>query len=410
MTAATEKPKLKWHRFLQIIGLPVAILYYGYRLISLLADLAGRDFSWTDHMLSQALSVAGTDVFHLGPYFWPVVGMLAGTILLFVLAVLAWTGSLRWRSYSWKCWIAYLLLQMGMSFAGIWAIWEYGLNRGGLINFVQYYFMKTGKEIQVTSAMITAIRVFLILTAVLILVYFILNVIYYIKRRSLYSAGDDIQLPYEEEAVIPAEPKPVAKAETEPEKPAAPVFMEADQTPEPSVPETPAAPVFMEAEKEPEPQENNDELEQLLRDTEDSIAALKPVYEEPAEEPVTSETEEIRLTLDPPEEEEPLPVFTREMPSFSEEAEPEIPAEEEKPEIPAAEVIDVQAEEPAEEPEVIDLGEPEIPEIPVSEPAEESAPAEDVPAAPEIRFCPDCGTRIPDPEMKFCIRCGRRIR
>ena len=106
MSESTAKPKLKWHRFVQFVLLPLSIIASVYELISYFADLFGFNFSWTSHTLRDVLSAAGQDVFHLGVYFWPVIAILAVGLLRLILQLYAWIGSFRWRKYSYRCWLA----------------------------------------------------------------------------------------------------------------------------------------------------------------------------------------------------------------------------------------------------------------------------------------------------------------
>lgn len=442
MTVTRQKPKLKWHRFLQFIGMPAAILYYGYNLISMFADLFGFDLSWTNGELKSWLTLAGTDVFHLGAYFWPVVAVLAGTLLLFVLVLLAWTGSIRWRSHSWKCWIAYLAVQLLMSIASIWLAWEYGFTRGGIVTAAQYYQARTGKTIQITPGIITALKVTLVLLGIFSLLYFIFNVIYYMKRRHLYQSVD-IQEPYEDEddedewQDEPVKSDPAAEPQSRPET-EVPVFLTPEETAKEPEPEPSS--VFMTADEPAK--EEADELEALLKETEASINALKPaeepvieetqpVYEEPAEsmpvtEPVIEETaaEEPVTDVLPEAAEEVIENVNEEPAAEAAETAEEItesysdePAENDLPAQPEEIVLTLdppadlpEAEAPAERAvpfaeEVTDSD--KIEETQVPETVKEEVPVS-APAA--LRFCPQCGTRIPDTEMRFCIHCGRKLR
>ena len=52
------------------------ILYGIYMLISYFTDLFGFSLSWTDHSLRELIEFGGADIFHLGAFFWPVIGGL----------------------------------------------------------------------------------------------------------------------------------------------------------------------------------------------------------------------------------------------------------------------------------------------------------------------------------------------
>ncbi len=426
MTAENKKTKLKWHRFLQFIGWPVGILAMGYTLISYFSDIFGLKLSWTDDSLRRILQILGTDVFQLGPYFWPVVALLALTIFSFAMLVLTWTGSLRWKSYSWKCWIAELLLRLAKAGAAVYVIWEYGINRGEIYRFQQYITDSYGRPVQLSPAMITGLKVLLIVAMVLAAVYTILNIIYYAKRRSLFHASSAYQEPYEDdESNLPEDStqETVQKdTDVQSETPAS-VFMNADEPEETTdvyQTEAPAAeteseplpPVFETTVHEEPAADEPDELDQMLKDTEESMQqfAKKEEPEEAVSETAEEETaqpetaEPITLTLEPEETESAE--ISRSMP-FNEPEEAELPAEEipaetaELPEEPIAETVPEETVIPAELP----AGEQPQPLI------EETQILNELPKeAPRLNFCPDCGTPVPDPEMRYCIHCGKKLR
>lgn len=400
-----EKVKLKWFRLIQIVILPVMILYGIYMLISYFTDLFGFSLSWTDHSLRELIEFGGADIFHLGAFFWPVIGLLAQRILMLVLSVYAWIGSFRFRKYSARCWLAITVLGLLSTCVIIWAIWEFGLNRGGIIQMAQYISAQTGRTITVSSSMVTALRIMLIIMGVIALLYTIANFIYFRKRRHLFTDSEDYQEPYEDEEYEPvaviektdsakpqpqpetpvidsvepviepviepavsSEPEPAAEpeaaAEAEPEPVVEPV-----QTPEPEPAVINEPSVNEEADNTTEAPEGNDELDQLLKDTEDSMNQIGKTAEQTSDE---QPGEAVEIIPDVPEEEpEEETPFTRSNPLAYDE-------EEEDPSLAATQIL-----EPVDETQV---------------------------KKEEINFCPDCGKRIPDPEMRFCIYCGRKIR
>ena len=386
-----EKVKLKWFRLIQIVILPVMILYGIYMLISYFTDLFGFSLSWTDHSLRELIEFGGADIFHLGAFFWPVIGLLAQRILMLVLSVYAWIGSFRFRKYSARCWLAITVLSLLSTCVIIWAIWEFGLNRGGIIQMAQYISAQTGRTITVSSSMVTALRIMLIIMGVIALLYTIANFIYFRKRKHLFTDSEDYQEPYEDESYEPVVPDaPViektdsAKPQPQPETPvieaAEPVIepavneepepvIEPVQTPEPEPAVIIEPAVNEEADNTTEAPEGNDELDQLLKDTEDSMNQIGKTAEQTSDE---QPGEAVEIIPDVPEEEpEEKTPFTRSNPLAYDE-------EEEDPSLAATQIL-----EPVDEMQV---------------------------KKEEINFCPDCGKRIPDPEMRFCIYCGRKIR
>ena len=386
-----EKVKLKWFRLIQIVILPVMILYGIYMLISYFTDLFGFSLSWTDHSLRELIEFGGADIFHLGAFFWPVIGLLAQRIIMLVLSVYAWIGSFRFRKYSARCWLAITVLGLLSTCVIIWAIWEFGLNRGGIIQMAQYISAQTGRTITVSSSMVTALRIMLIIMGVIALLYTIANFIYFRKRKHLFTDSEDYQEPYEDESyepVVPAAPviekADNAKPQPQPEIPvieaAEPVIepavneepepvVEPVQTPEPEPAVIIEPAVNEEADNATEAPEGNDELDQLLKDTEDSMNQIGKTAEQTSDEQTEEAVEIIPdVPEEEPEEETPL---TRFNPLAYDE-------EEEDPSLAATQIL-----EPVDETQV---------------------------KKEEINFCPDCGKRIPDPEMRFCIYCGRKIR
>ena len=389
-----EKVKLKWFRLIQIVILPVMILYGIYMLISYFTDLFGFSLSWTDHSLRELIEFGGADIFHLGAFFWPVIGLLAQRILMLVLSVYAWIGSFRFRKYSARCWLAITVLGLLSTCVIIWAIWEFGLNRGGIIQMAQYISAQTGRTITVSSSMVTALRIMLIIMGVIALLYTIANFIYFRKRKHLFTDSEDYQEPYEDdgyEPVVPAAPvieaaepviepavneepepviEPAVSAEAEPVSvtEAEPVI-EPVQTPEPEPAVINEPSVNEEADNTTEAPEGNDELDQLLKDTEDSMNQIGKTAEQTSDEQPEEAVEIIPDVLqEEPEEETP---FIRSNPlAYDEEEE-----------------------------------DPSMAETQILEPVDETQVKKE-----EINFCPDCGKRIPDPEMRFCIYCGRKIR
>ena len=378
MSESTAKPKLKWHRFIQFVLLPLSIIASVYQLISYFADLFGFDFSWTSHTLRDILNAAGQDVFHLGVYFWPVIAILSVGLLRLILQLYAWIGSFRWRRYSYRCWLALLTIGLIAAAGSIYVIWEYGINRGGIIGYMANF---PDTKFEYTAALQVATKVMLVLIGLLALLYTIANFVYYGKRKHLFNSGDE-QLPYEddededEEEEIPViTENKVPETKPEPEvievKPAA-----EDPKPEPSV------------QKEIEETAELSELDLMLKDTEDALSNLGA-----KEEPVKSIAEEPEPEVIMPQESdaEPLP-FTRGHGVFEEpEEEPAQIIEEPLPFADERDIFEEPEEEPMEETQIL---------TPVQEPVQQEA----------INFCPECGKRIPDPGMRYCIYCGHKIR
>ncbi len=422
--STVEKVKLKWFRLIQIVILPIMILSGIYMLISYFTDLFGLNLSWTDHSLREMIEFGGADVFHLGSFFWPVIAMIAQRILTLVLALYAWIGSFRFRKYSVRCWLGLNVIDFLAVCALIWAVWEFGLNRGGIIQMAQYISAQTGRTINVSSSMITALKIVLILMGVIVLLYTIANFIYFRKRRHLFTESDDYQEPYEEDEdedisqpAVPVAEKQQTVTEVKPAEPEPAVQPEEDTQPvlEPVIVNEPEPVSEAEVKEETEPQPVQEEtyepdpLEMLLKDTEESMNQLSARKDEPEEVQMVQNDPEPAVTEEQPEvtpvnaepQPEPEPAV-QEPESESEpvlqEPEPE-PVQEEKP----AGVISVLRSNPLAYDEVEE--DSSLAATQILEPVDETKVKKQ-----NINFCPDCGKRIPDPQMRYCIYCGRKIR
>ena len=348
-TQPAEKKKLKWHRFLQIVGLPLSLVTQGINLLSMISDIFGLNLPFANGFLKQLLAQLGTDVFHLGPYFWPVVGILTFTLFSFILTLFAWIGSFRWRSYSWKCWLVLLFFNTLSLAASMYFSWIWLTEKGGLVIAAEQIKAQTGREIAIDSTLVTSIKISFIVMVALTALYFLANLIYYFKRRKMYRIAG-VQQPYEtdddEDELYSHEPYR-HEPQQQPLKPAS------EETELLDLP-------LREEEQQPE----KDEIADLLEDVENDITSLKK------------------------EEAPPAPVFEplRALPPEAEE-------------IPDSRIILPKMQEEENVPIILSSGK--------ETPAKQEEP-EYIPAVKN--FCPQCGTRIANQDMNFCIHCGKRIR
>ena len=400
MSETKSKVKLKWYRFTQIVLLPLIIIGAVYTLISDFTDLFGLNLSWTDHSLRNLIEAGGADVYHLGIYFWPVIIILALTLIRLVLALYSWIGSFRMRRYSYRCWLALTTLGLIGTIALIYVIWEYGLNRGGMI---QWLAMSGNQQIHVDATFNTVMKIMLILTGLLALLYTVANYIYYGKRKHLFNYNEDLQEPYEDveddDYIEEAKPKQpvqsgpfISVEEVKSEEPAAPVETKpAEEVIEPEV-----------IEPEAEELEETQQIEDLSESAAEEEMTEKEVQPEVIEQ--AEETAEVQ-TDDEPDELGALLEDT-------EKAMMEIgSAKTEEPEAdPEPAVISLVGEES--EPVSVERSMPLQDEPDEAEQIAETQVLETISEITEeaIRYCPDCGAKIPDREMRYCIRCGRKIR
>ena len=176
---------LKWHRFLQIIGMPVAIIFEAYLFISMFAELMGIHSPALLSVFTPFLTLMESDVYHLGSYFWVIIVALFAPLVCLLLALVAWLGSFHWHRYSRHAWNLYLLLKVAvtgmilyltMRFNGSEVILSY-LSLFGVANHMPF-LSKMG-----INALILLLITFMILQAV----FFVFSYIYGFRRRKIYA-------------------------------------------------------------------------------------------------------------------------------------------------------------------------------------------------------------------------------
>ena len=204
-----KQTPLKWHRFVQFIVLPVIILSSGYILVSMFAEVTGLRLP-TPRFFAPVLTYFHTDIFALGDLFWPVVAVLAGVFLIFLLAVSAWIGFFSWRTYSRFCWYLLVILLLGVVAALFCGVNLYGVSTGLAASYLQIFL---GIH-SVSERGITIFRIVIILLLALQIVFTILNLFYYFRRRRLFSSSaeyeddEDAPVPVVQAAVKKPEPVP----------------------------------------------------------------------------------------------------------------------------------------------------------------------------------------------------------
>lgn len=213
-TDKKEAP-LKWHRTVQFLIMPLCLAFSIYRLISMVCELLNIKAGWTMQWIGDLLAVLGTDVFHLGPYFWPVVGVLAFLILQTVLLLFAWIDSFKWHRTSLICWLLFTLFSLMETGLTAWLIETVGIRKGMLATAAPYISRRLNIVFSASNTTYWLLRILLIILVAAALAAFICNFIYYWKRRGLYHNAANVQKPYEEkEPVYTPEPLPAAEPET----------------------------------------------------------------------------------------------------------------------------------------------------------------------------------------------------
>ena len=192
---------LKWHRFVQIIVLPLTILVSGYISVSMAAELLGFPLG-TPKFLTPLLTKLGIDIFSLGSLFWPVTAVFCTVVLVFLLSICAWTGFFSWRPYSRFCWEFLTLIMLAVSGLLFYVINVYGISSGIFAYYLEIFFGIRS----ISARLINVIRVLLVILFCLQIIFTILNVVYYFRRRRLFRAPEyeDEDEEYGEDAPLPA--------------------------------------------------------------------------------------------------------------------------------------------------------------------------------------------------------------
>lgn len=192
---------LKWHRFLTYIGLPLLSLYLIYNMYNLINELFGLQLPFARILLTPILAVFGATVSNLGPCFWYVIAYFTVAILMTILLIYVCIGFFKWNNNARIGWLYYLFirtLESGLLCVGAFVLY---LQWPVLFSSFGYSFYNVSLNVQMTLGVF-------IFTFVLELIIWILNVIYYNKRKMLFV---DTYLPYQETPSATAQPTTVSQ-------------------------------------------------------------------------------------------------------------------------------------------------------------------------------------------------------
>lgn len=169
--------KLKWHRFTQIILMPLSLILTAYTFY----EVTGIFFGFQDQAVTLLFTLAGLEVGNIYSILGPALLLLFALAGLFALNLFALIGSFRWHKYSLVCWLIHLLLVFLFSIAVFYALFN-SID----IQTIVAFFASLGIHVNALF-----VRIVLMALLALTVVYFALSFIYYLKRRKLFRKKKD---------------------------------------------------------------------------------------------------------------------------------------------------------------------------------------------------------------------------
>ena len=286
-----KKTPLKWHHFLLYFGLPLLVVSDAYGLLGLINELFGLRMAGLNVVLKPVLEAYGATISNLGGCFWYVVAYFAVRVMMMILICYVWIGMLNWKEEARKGWLYYLLVRTIET--GFLAYGAFSMYRHASATFVKLYSSylsyNGGSAVLFSGSVLLAM---LMLCFVAVLLYAVLNLFYYRKRKTLFVetyvqpeyAG--MVNPSNEEAPV----APVTPTETSVEDTAAPVeetttlVEEKPAESDAAVEEKPAEETSSEPVETPDTEEK-EPVEETTADTEIPTTPAE-VKEEAPQEPV----------------------------------------------------------------------------------------------------------------------------
>ncbi len=176
---------LKWHRFLQIVGMPLAIVFEAYLFISMFAELMGIHSPVLLSVFTPFLTLMESDVYHLGSYFWVIIIALFAPLVCLLLALVSWLGSFHWHRYSRHAWNLYLLLKVAVTGMILYLSMRYN----GSETIVSYFSLfGVANNMPFLSKIGVNLFILLLITCMILqAVFFVFSYIYGFKRRKIYA-------------------------------------------------------------------------------------------------------------------------------------------------------------------------------------------------------------------------------
>ena len=267
-----KKTPLKWLNFLKFISLPIQILFYIYVFVSILMELFGSDM--LPHLLAPVLNVYGYSANHLGSAFWPILSILLALIILVYWVFEIERGLIKWEGFSTVLWNLYLIV-MYILCGGVMVAALMYLPPSTVSTIVMGYLVNFGIKVPASFVSYIPLLVFVVIWLIVGIIYINLNIIYFVRRKSLFAKD------YSEEVEVEKEPSTVEEVKTEETTPSA----VEENVEEKSTP-TETEDKKIEEQAEPETVEETQDNES----SEEKPVEIEPVLEEtPKVDPVETE-------------------------------------------------------------------------------------------------------------------------
>ena len=207
-----KKTPLKWLNFLKFISLPIQILLYIYVFVSILMELFGSDM--LPHLLAPVLNIYGYAANHLGSAFWPILSILLALIILVYWVFEIERGLIKWEGFSTVLWNLYLIV-MYILCGGVMVAALMYLPPSTVSTVVMGYLVNFGIKVPASFVSYIPLLVFVVIWLIVGIIYINLNIIYFVRRKSLFAKD------YSEEVEVEKEPSTVEEGKTEETTPSA---------------------------------------------------------------------------------------------------------------------------------------------------------------------------------------------
>lgn len=181
-----KKTPLKWHHFLLYFGLPLLAVLDAYKLLGLINELFGLRMAGLTVALKPVLEAYGANISNLGGCFWYVVAYFVVRVMMMILIFYTWIGMLKWKEEAKKGYLYYLLIRtIEIGFLAYGAFSMYRNANSTFVKLYSGYLSYNGvRTVRFSSSVLLA---FLMLSFVAVVLYTILNMVYYRKRKMLFT-------------------------------------------------------------------------------------------------------------------------------------------------------------------------------------------------------------------------------
>ncbi len=260
-----KKTPLKWLNFLKFFILPVQILFYIFVFVSILMELFGTDM--LPHLLAPILNIYGYSANHLGSAFWPILSVLLALIILVYWVFEIERGLIKWEGFSTVLWNLYLVI-MYVICGGVMVMALMYLPPSTVSTVVLGYLVNFGIKVPASFVSYIPLLVFVVVWLIAGIIYICLNIIYFVRRKTLFAKDYTEEVEKETSTVEEVKAEETVPSETGEKS-------EAEATPTDTVEET---------------QGEESSEEKVEEATEEEPVETEPVLEEaPKVDPVETE-------------------------------------------------------------------------------------------------------------------------